>query len=322
MYAQLTRIGRITPDKPPALAQASFVAIGNFDGVHIGHRSLFDRLVQQKADRDGKIVALSFYPHPSVKLGRVDQIPRITSLRQKLRQLAEIGVDQLCLIHFTHEFSQLSTAEFVEQILIRFLNTHLLVIGQDARVGRAGQGTAEILSAQLEQRGRKCEIVNLLKSEDLKISSRRIRGCITAGQVKEAAMLLGRPFALDARIVSGDQRGRTLDFPTANLHLVKQVLPANGVYACQLRLTDRQFAAVTNVGTRPTFDGRGVRVETHVIDPPKEINAILSYGSRCQVEFIDRLREEIRFEGVAELKAQILIDIAQARQVLAAGTRL
>ena len=268
------------------------------------------------------MVALSFYPHPSIKLGRANHIPRITSLRQKLAALGQAGVDKLYLRHFTQEFSQLSTSEFVDQILIRELNTTLLVIGEDARVGRGGQGTAMILRDELLKHGRRCEVLSLLVSADLKVSSRRIRQAVEAGQVREAGTLLGRPFALDARVVRGDGRGRKIDFPTANLHTFAQILPANGVYACRLRLGDQLFFAVTNVGTRPTFNGVGKRAESHVIDAPSSLASMLKYGTRCQVEIVERLRDELRFEGVEALKRQIAQDISIARQLLAKSTDL
>lgn len=318
MPAQLVRIGRSFPSAAEASQKdPSYIAIGNFDGVHLGHRRLFEKLLQLKAQSSGRVIALSFYPHPSVKLGRIAQIPKITSLRQKLLALSQIGVEQLCLIHFTMAFSRLSTIEFIEQVLIRQLNIAALVIGQDARVGRGGEGTSEIILQALKQRGRACEIVELFDSAGQKVSSRRIRQAISVGQVMAARSLLGRPFALDARVVRGDGRGQSINVPTANLHTSSQVLPAIGVYACRMRLAGHSYMAVTNVGTRPTFGGHAVRAETHVIDAPPEIENYLRYGVRCQVEFIERLRDEQRFDSVLALTKQIAQDIACARRVLA-----
>lgn len=322
MSPQIFRIGLNRPplnfcDSAKVTASSgNFIAIGNFDGVHLGHRSLFEKLVSLRADRKGKNIALSFYPHPSVKLGRLDRVANITSLHQKRRALAELQVDILCLVHFTTAFSNLSTSQFIDQILIAQLNVATLVIGKDARVARGGEGTAEKVAELLHARGRDCVILDLLDELGEKISSRRIRSEIANGNVEHAQNLLGRPFALDAKVIRGDGRGRKINFPTANLYSPFQVMPANGVYACTLSIAGRRYKAVTNVGTRPTFNGTGVRAEAHVIDAPVEIDKFLYYGARCQVEFIARLRSEVRFESVEALVTQIGADVDQARKIL------
>ena len=295
----------------PPLGEPVVGAIGNFDGVHLGHQALLGR-VRDRVAGGGTGVAISFYPHPMVVLRRAERLPLLTTLRLKLQALGEAGVALLYLIHFTPRFSRRSADEFIEETLWGTLGLSHLVIGPDARVGVDRSGTAEYLVERFQRSGRSAEIVPFVQSGGETISSRRIRQLVSGGQVDEAARLLGRPFTLDSLVITGDRRGRQLGFPTANLKPNRQVTPERGVYATRTILNGTSWASVTNVGVRPTFGGERLAVETHLL----EYTGPEFYGAEVEVAFIERLRGEQRFSGIEELKSQIGRDIAAARRIL------
>lgn len=311
-----TILRRHGPSSIRAEAPAA-VTIGNFDGLHLGHRSLVSEVVREKSamGRNARAVVISFYPHPGEVLGKSKHLPRLTTLHQKLTLLSDWGVDELYLIHFTKAFSQVSAKSFIDDILLRAVGADFLIIGPDARVGHNKEGTPEFLSRELTALGKSCRVVSFIDAGGAVISSRRIRGLIVEGRVEEANALLGRPFAYRSRIVRGDRRGRLLGFPTANLHPNDQVVPQNGIYAARLHLDSRQFDAAVSVGVRPTFNGSGIKIEAHILDyTGPEI-----YGRTVEVAFIARIRDELKFSGEEELKAEMRRDVEKIRAVLKRG---
>ncbi len=292
--------------KPPLV-----VAIGNFDGVHRGHRALLERAVALKGA--GIAVALSFYPHPATVLTK-KVLPSITTVRQKLKILDQIGVDYLALIRFTPKLSTLSAEEFIKQYLENWLKFDVLILGPDARIGHERAGTAEYLARVIKAGGKHVDILNYIEAPSgTKIASRDIRGLIAVADLSRVKEELGRYYALDARVVHGDARGQRIGVPTANLLPNKQVRIKRGVYACFMDVDGCSYKAVTNVGVRPTFGGVEEVVEAHLLD----YQGPSLYHKRVELKFVAAIREEQKFKSAEELKARIQIDIEAARTALA-----
>jgi riboflavin kinase/FMN adenylyltransferase len=296
-----------------AARSSTLVAIGNFDGVHRGHRAVLELALAQARARSLAPLILTFHPHPHVVFGRGDPLvltplPRKVELLQRLDPSLRIVVEP-----FTRDLATLEAEAFVERVLVAALGAAFVVVGPDFRFGRGRAGDLACLRTLGARHGFVADAPDLLGDVAGGYSSTRIRRAIAAGDVAEAEQVLGRPHALTGRVVHGDGRGRELGAPTANLAEVVEVLPVDGVYAC---LVDRGLeggrmarlgTGVINVGVRPTR-GAGRSVEVHVHDLDRSL-----YGERLRVHLVARLREERRFAALAELTRQIALDIAEAR---------
>jgi riboflavin kinase/FMN adenylyltransferase len=275
------------------------VAVGEFDGVHVGHREVIA----------GNDTVLTFEPHPAVVVKPAHAPKLLTSLELKQELVAELGVQELVVVHFDQSFAQQEPGEFIDHVLVERLGARHVSVGTNFRFGHAARGHAEQLQADARFQTR---VVPLVEVDGEPVSSTRIRRLIATGEVEEAAGLLGAPFRMRGEVVAGDRRGRELGFPTANMVPdPKLACPAHGVYACRI---GERLAAV-NVGVRPTF---GVDlhplVEAFILDFDGDL-----YGERLTVEFIGRLRGEQRFESVDELVQQMYRDVDRARELLASG---
>lgn len=288
------------------------VTFGNFDGVHLGHRALLTRVVQSARQLGGPATVVTFDPHPLTLL-RPDRAPRaVDSLQGRLDRLEQAGVDRVWVLNFDAEFAARSAEWFVREVLLGAASAAAIAIGPDTRFGHGGRGDLPLLQAIAAQSGAEVQVCPAALWAGEPVSSSRVRHDVAAGRVKEAAELLARPWSLHGQVVHGDQRGRTIGFPTANLEALAQVQPAAGVYACRALLADgRKVGAVTNCGVRPTFGHDAWRVEAHLFDFAGDL-----YGQTLRLEFLERLRGEVRFGSVAELVAQIGADALQARAVL------
>lgn len=286
-------------------------AIGNFDGLHIGHAALLKE-VKSAAENTHRPILISFYPHPSQVLGIVKHMPRITSLRQRVEILNKLGIQELVLLHFTHHMSKWSAADFTDRILKRFLNVDRLVVGPDAAIGSKREGTVDWMTDNFSKFGIQLTIKPFLESSGTRVSSRRIRAVIIAGEVEDAAKLLGRPYELESRVTRGDGRGSAIGIPTANLPVTHGVIPKRGVYAGWCTLRGEKFKAVANIGIRPTFGGEREWLEVHLIN----YQGTPFYGERISMSFQSRLRDEQRFGSVDELVKQIKSDIGTAQRTL------
>lgn len=283
--------------------------IGNFDGVHLGHKALLSQVVAEKKKRgSGSAIAISFYPHPAVALGRATKIPTITTLRQKLSALENIGIDRLVLIHFTKKFSSLSAAQFIDQVLLHALKVDTAVLGPDGTVGKDRKGNAQYVMEYLKEKGRESYLCEFYLHAGERVSSRRIREFIGNGEVEKATKFLGRPFEIEGRVVHGEGRGNKLGFPTANIVAPRQVVPRFGVYITSLKSRSNSYAAITNVGVRPTFGGDKLQIESFIL---QSIPSTL-YDESISVSFHKWIRDEIKFKSADELKAQISLDIEEA----------
>ena len=296
------------------------IALGNFDGVHQGHRRLLSETVAAAGRLGGDAVVLTFEPHPAEILAP-ERAPRlITTRERKLELIAEAGISACIVEPFTRELSQLSPDEFLRSILLDVIRVRHVVVGYDFRFGRGRAGDARTLQAFAEEHGFDAQIIEAVQVADEVASSSRIRKLIAAGDVAQVEPLLGRCYDVDGPVVRGEGRGRTIGIPTANIDTRNPLLPATGVYVVRLRvldadpdsgLPDRDTAlpGVANLGHKPTFgDGRERTLEVHALDFDADL-----YGRRVRVEFVDRLRGEQSFSGVEALVQQIRTDIEQAR---------
>lgn len=295
----------------PADFRPSVVTLGNFDGVHLGHRALFRRLLEiAEKDRIQSVVC-TFNPHP-LKVLRPDKAPLLLNTREERRRLISAShVDCLIEIPFDKSFAEQSPADFIDNILINTLSTRKLVIGYDYAFGKGRLGTAEFLAEFGRTRGIDVEILQPVGEDGQPYSSTRIRHLISAGNVAAVVPLLGRHYNLLGEVISGFQRGRELGFPTANLHTEKELIPAPGVYVVRVRHGDLEYGGVVNIGCRPTFGCHDVTIEVHLLDYTGSI-----YGEKIRIYFIERLRDEKAFPSLAALSEAIAEDVLRARQIL------
>jgi riboflavin kinase / FMN adenylyltransferase len=293
----------------------SWLTIGVFDGVHRGHQQIIHRLTAGAHANDTPAVVLTFDPHPARIFGR-GEIKLLTLPDERAALLGSMGVDVVVTHPFDQAFAGTSAMDFMH-LVKKHLGVSHLVLGYDSTVGRNREGDATRLREIGSELGYTVEVIDALSDESGVISSTEIRKLIATGNVEEAARLMGHPYTLHGPVVSGDQRGRTIDVPTANIeYSADKLIPANGIYACWAYLNDQKFCAATNIGFNPTFtpDKKTANVEAHLLDFKREI-----YGEDVQLEFVARLRDELRFHSVEALLEQIWKDIEQTRRILNSG---
>lgn len=293
-------------------ARASVVTIGAFDGVHRGHQYLIGELVEFAQSHDLAPVVLTFYPHPEMVLRGFQPGFYLTLPDTKANLLGQLGVELVVTHPFNDEVRHIRAADFVQNLLTH-LQMRALWIGSDFAMGYQREGNVDFLSQQGKQRGFEVRVIDLMNAGGERVSSSRIREALSAGDVIEAARLLGRPHVVVGEVIRGEGRGRTIGVPTANLAIPPELaIPARGVYAGWAELDGQRHAAVVNIGMRPTFDGSGaLTVEAHLLDFGDNL-----YGKTVQLAFTDRLRDEQKFPGIEALVAQIHRDIELARSQL------
>ena len=289
------------------------VTIGNFDGVHLGHQALFQRCLERARALEGTAMAMTFEPHPMRVLRPAVNLPLITPLEQKLAFMEQFGMEVVLCVRFDSHFARLSADDFVDKILVSRLRACEVVVGYDFAFGHKGLGDLDLLGAKAEGHGFKVHVVGPVVVDGQPVSSTRVRQLVKAGELGAAHRLLGRYYRISGRVVSGHGRGgRLLGFPTANLRVSDELLPAPGVYAVWVdQGSGQRTRGVTNIGSNPTFADQGLNVETHLLDFSGDL-----YGSRIELGFVERLRSEKRFSSVEELAGQISRDVAQAREIL------
>ena len=285
------------------------VTIGNFDGLHVGHQKIL-RSVRERARATGERAAvITFDPHP-MRLLHPERAPlMIQTLEQRLAGFEQMGMDAALLLRFDRALSQVTAEEFIEKFLAGGLRAGAILVGANFRFGHRGAGDVEMLKRAGERDGFEVEVVPPVEVDGRIVSSTAIRAEVGCGDVSEAIALLGRPFSLTGEIQSGAGRGRTILFPTLNLAPEQELRPALGVYATESIVGGKLFSSVTNVGTRPTFDGSGVTVESHLFGFNESVGS-----GRMEVRFHARIRDEQKFSGVDALRAQIARDIDTARK--------
>lgn len=291
---------------------ALIATVGNFDGLHLGHQKLIEKVVKQSKDLGLKSALISFYPHPAYVLKYRTDCSSITSLRQKYQILQNLGLDYFYQIKFDKSFSKLTAQDFVEKYLLKKLNVKKLIIGPDTNFGQGRQADAQAIASICEQFNIQAEIISLVEFENSKIASRNIRQLIEQADFEQSKKVLGRDFSVLNRVVHGDKRGAQLGFPTANLIPKNWVLPANGVYAGSARIAGKQFKAVANLGVKPSFGTNRLRLEVHLL----EYSGPSIYDQFLEFKFVKQLRAEKKFDNLADLKKQISLDLHEARNIL------
>jgi len=295
-------------------ATGSAVSIGKYDGVHLGHRKVLAGLVEKARELAVPAVAVIFEPLPQEYFARLAGKPvpaRLGNLRERLTDLADCGLDAVLLLKFDARFPQWPAADFIDQLLVRGLGTRYLVVGDDFRFGAGREGDFDLLTQAGAEQGFSVTATATCEADGLRVSSGRIREALAANDLDLAKRLLGRPWRVQGRVIHGDARGRQLGWPTANVRMGRECAPVRGVFAVEVSGGGLLGApAMANLGLRPTVDGHSESLEVHIFDLPKETDL---YGQILDVEFRHHLRDEVKFDSLDALKAQINRDAQVAR---------
>ncbi len=304
----------------PRLFPNPVLTIGNYDGLHVGHRHIIEKVKERAIRLSGTSMLMTFDPHPGTVVKPERHIRTITPLTLKRRLIGEAGVDVLWVLPFTEAFRSTAPERFVEEVLVERLRIRALVIGHDFRFGEGGKGDVQLLRVLAERYGWDFEIVEAVTIDGARISSHRIRIMIESGEMERLALFLGRPYVIEGRVVKGAGRGTPLGFPTINLATDFELVPARGVYVTEVEVSGesglkpsgaggQRLPAVTNIGYNPTFGGERLSIETHILDWQGDL-----YGKDVAVYFQKRLRDEVRFSCVDALAEQIDFDVRRARE--------
>jgi len=291
------------------------ITIGNFDGVHIGHQALFHEVIEKADSIGGTSIVMTFDPHPVRVLKQNGHLPLITMNEQKVELIENSGIDVLICIQFNKEFAAISAKEFVEDLLLKCIGMKAIVVGKDYTFGKNREGNLDLLQTFANNLGFEVIVadwVQTSKGLPNRISSTRTRELVMAGEVDEAKKLLGRYYQIRGLVTTGRNRGgKLLGFPTANITLHDELCPKNGVYAVTVDCMENKYQGVANIGYSPTFDDGVFSVEVHILDFNQNI-----YGQKIRVNFVQRIRDEIKFSDIAELSDAIRNDIEKARKIL------
>ena len=286
--------------------------IGNFDGVHLGHRALIEQLAALGREHALPTTLVTFEPQPQEFFAGEGAPPRLTRLREKLSALRSLPLDRVALLRFDAGLCAMSPVEFVESFLVAGLGVRVVVAGGDFRFGYRGEGNFDLLTTLGERRGFDVVRRETCCARGGRVSSSWIRDALANDELEIARELLGRRYEVSGRVARGDRRGRTIGFPTLNIPLRRYRLALRGVYAVKVAgLEDRELDAVANLGTRPTVDGHGVVLEVHAFDWSGD-----AYGRYVDVSFVAKIRDERKFDSLDELKARIALDAERAREIL------
>ena len=290
------------------------ITIGNFDGVHIGHQALFHEVIEKAEAIDGTSIAMTFEPHPIRVLKQNGHPPLITLYEQKAELIERTGIDVLICVPFNKAFASMSAHQFITDLLVKRIGMKAIVVGKDYSFGKNREGTIDMMKSYAPDYGFEVIVANWIKTplgSAGRISSTRIRELVIDGQMTEAEKMLGRNYQIRGRVVTGrDRGGKLLGIPTANINLHDELCPKTGIYAVTVEIEDRQYNGVANIGYSPTFEDHEFTVEVHILD----FNANI-YGEKIRVNFIRRIRDEIKFSNISELIEQIKMDIAAAREI-------
>ncbi len=296
-------------------SDCAVVTTGTFDGVHVGHRKILQRLNEVAAEHKGESVLLTFHPHPRTVLQPDMELKLLTNLEEKIALLEDAGLQNLIIHPFTVNFSRTSSLEFVRNLIVNKIGAKHLVIGYDHHFGRNREGSFEHLKEFGPVYGFDVEEISAQDVDDVRVSSTKIRNALTEGDVAAAKSYLTYPFHVTGWVVKGDQIGHTLGYPTANIEIndANKLIPADGVYAVRVRFPQggESSLGMCNIGHRPTVHGREHRIEVHLFDFNRDL-----YGEKLIVHFHQRIREEKKFDSVDDLKEQLKADELQARNVL------
>lgn len=289
---------------------SSVLTIGTFDGVHIGHQKIIDRLNQVSSDKNNCSAILTFFPHPRIVLNYGDEFKMLNTIDEKIQLLQKFGLDHLIIEPFTKEFSRLTALDFVRDILVNNLHIKKLVIGYDHQFGKNREGNFEQLEEYGELYHFGVEEIPVQEIKNVSVSSTKIREAITEGNIEKANSYLGYSYLLTGTIVKGDGLGRKINYPTINLHIEEdyKLIPKIGVYIVKTSIKNRAVFGVMNIGFRPTLDGKYQTIEIHLLDFKGDL-----YGDKVQIKVLKRLRDEEKFDSISSLTEQIKKDEKIAR---------
>ncbi len=285
------------------------LTIGNYDGVHVGHKRIIERVVEKAREISGTPMLMTFAPHPHSVLKPDSYIRLITPLHLKERLIADSGIEIMLVVPFDGHLRSLSPESFIEDILIGTLGIAGVIVGYDFRFGKGGAGDIGMLRDFARKKGFYFDVVEAITIDGEKIGSNRIRRLIMEGDVKRANQLLDRLHMVEGVVVHGVSRGKDMGFPTINFETVFELIPGNGVYITEVGFDGRKWPSVTNIGFNPTFDGKKLLVETHILNYSGDL-----YDRDVVIYFHDRIREERKFKDIVELKERIATDVSIARE--------
>ncbi len=284
--------------------------IGNFDGVHLGHQAVLRQLAMQGDAMGLPAVVITFEPQPNEYFAPDKAPARLTRFREKVRELQCYSIQQLCVLAFNKKLAQMSATDFIQQLLVDGLNVRYLVVGDDFRFGHQRQGDFALLQQAGEEYGFQVVNMHTFSIDEHRVSSTRVRTALGKGDLACAEKLLGRPYRMSGCVAHGQKRGRTIGFPTANIHLHRNKVPISGVYVVQLYgIAGEPISGVANVGVRPTVGAKKALLEVHLFDFDRDI-----YGEHVQILFLQKLRDEHKFNDIEALKNQIELDCIAAKK--------
>jgi riboflavin kinase / FMN adenylyltransferase len=299
-------------DPEESIANPTSATIGNFDGVHLGHKKILSAIRETAEEKGLSSCVITFHPHPQKVLRNID-IPLLMPIRERLRLFEKEGMDFTACYTFTEEISKISAKDFISEILVGKLNVKHLIVGPDFSFGRKREGNAELLKTMGSMYDFETSVLGPVYIDNELVSSSAIRDFLKSGDPRKAAKFLGYYYYIDGQVTEGEKRGRKIGYPTANLDTDWDIIPKTGVYATRAVLDDRTFDSITNIGYRPTFGESKLLIETHLFDFNSDI-----YGKRLKLEFVERIRDEQRFESVDALVAQINRDVESVKKALSA----
>jgi riboflavin kinase/FMN adenylyltransferase len=294
-------LDNLPPFKNPVLT------IGTFDGVHLGHAKIIERLRKKATEVDGESIIITFDPHPRfVVAPNSTPIELLSTSQEKIKALQALHVDNVVIVPFTKAFSDISAEAYIRDFIVSNFHPHTIIIGYDHHFGKNRQGNYQLLESVKATYGFQLEEIPVQEIEHIAISSTKIRAALHIGDIKKANELAGKYYTLEGVVIHGEKRGRLIGFPTANVHVgdAHKLIPANGVYAVKACLKETAYKAMLNIGVRPTISSSNHRsIEVNIIDFDQDI-----YDETLRIEFVDKLRDEIKFNGIDELIAQLTID--------------
>ncbi len=294
-------LDNLPPFKNPVLT------IGTFDGVHLGHAKIIERLRKKAIEVDGESIIITFDPHPRfVVAPNSTPIELLSTSQEKIKALQALHVDNVVIVPFTKAFSDISAEAYIRDFIVSNFHPHTIIIGYDHHFGKNRQGNYQLLESVKATYGFQLEEIPVQEIEHIAVSSTKIRAALHIGDIKKANELAGKYYTLEGVVIHGEKRGRLIGFPTANVHVgdAHKLIPANGVYAVKAYLKETAYKAMLNIGVRPTISSSNHRsIEVNIIDFDQDI-----YDETLRIEFVDKLRDEIKFNGIDELIAQLTID--------------
>jgi len=295
----------------------AIVTIGNFDGVHLGHRAVFQKMISDARETGGQTVVVTFHPHPALVLNKNSgSLKFINTLEKKIERIEAIGIDHLVIIPFTKKFAELSSEQFIKEYIITVLHPVKIVIGYDHHFGKNRRGSFELLLKLGHEFNFQVEKVEPFIKDGITVSSSKIRKLLREGRVEEANKLLGYEYSITGKVVRGNGIGRTIGFPTANISIANEykLIAANGVYACRVFVNDEHYLGMGNIGTRPTINHGELTIEVNIFDFDRDI-----YDETITIAFVTRMRDEKKFDSLEALKKQLTNDKENTLKLLNAN---